>query len=143
MRSGNLHFRQVASSYVVLGEEAVERGSLMDDSQRMTDENAFLQANRQQLAEFGPKQYAETGSRGIMAIDCTNQSGARTLYYLPEMALEASNLLDEASDIGRQVHSTLTSYDPENQLFVMFLYGGNASMYLLSVADLADDELAD
>jgi hypothetical protein len=111
----------------------------MDDDQRMADENAFLQANRQQLAEFGPKQYEETGSRGIMAIDCTDHTGARTLYYLPEFALAQSNLLDESSEIGRQVQSTLGCYDPESQLFVMFLYGGNASMYLLSVHDLAAD----
>jgi hypothetical protein len=111
----------------------------MDDDQRMADENAFLHANRHRLAEFGPKQYAETGSRGIMAIDCTDQTGARTLYYLPEIALAQSNLLDESSEIGRQVQGTLGSYDPESQLFVMFLYGGNASMYLLSVHDMAAD----
>jgi hypothetical protein len=107
------------------------------DDQRVADENAFLQENRQQLAEFGPKQYKETGSRGILAIDCTDQAGNRTLYYLPEIALAQSNLLDESSEIGRQVQVTLSSYDPESQLFVMFLYGGNASMYLLSVHDLA------
>jgi hypothetical protein len=111
----------------------------MDDDKRMADENAFLQENRQQLAEFGPKQYEETGSRGITAIDCTDQAGARTLYYLPENALAQSNLLDESSEIGRQVKTTLSSYDPESQLFLMFLYSGNASMYLLSVNDLAAD----